>query len=233
MKDIGDRMKQNYESRGRFMLTRRTPVIIRVDGRAFHTFTRGFDRPFDHRLMNAMAWAAHALMQEAQGAKFGYVQSDEISVVLTDYDTLQTGAWFNYNVAKLCSLSASIVTRAFNKSIVYPEAATVKKGGLGAEFDARCFNIPKEEVTNYFLWRSLDWSRNSIAMYAQANFSHHELEFKKTPDMHEMLHGIGKNWTTDLTERERNGTFLYTDGSTFYVPPTYDAINTLLEEVMP
>jgi len=229
MKDIGDRMKRNYESRARFCLTRRTPVVIRVDGRTFHTFTRGFDRPFDRRIMLAMVHAAQTLFEDAQGAKLAYVQSDEISVVLTDYDTLQTDAWFDYNVAKLCSISASIVTRAFNKAIIYPDEAT--RYPTGAMFDARCFNIPREEVANYFLWRALDWKRNSLAMYASSFFSQNQLHGKHSSQVHEMLHEIGKNWTTDLTLQEKNGTFVYKSGKC-HCQPDYEALAHLLEEEM-
>jgi len=230
MKDLGDRMKENYESRAKFCLTRRTPVIIRIDGRAFHTFTRGFDRPFDQRLINAMVHATKELLADAQGAKLAYTQSDEISVVLTDYDTLQTDAWFNYSVPKICSNAASIVTRAFNKAIVYPEAAT--KYPSGATFDARCFNIPKEEVANYFLWRGLDWKRNSLSMFASSFFSQKQLHGKHASQVHEMLHEIGKNWATDLTEQEKNGTFVSKRGP-FHVYPDYEAIEWVLEETMP
>lgn len=89
---IGDRIKNNYENRYRFKLTRRTPVIIRLDGKAFHTLTNKCQRPFDidfnHCMVNTMQW----LLKEIQGAKCGYQQSDEISILLTDFDTLQTDA---------------------------------------------------------------------------------------------------------------------------------------------
>lgn len=211
MQDIGDRMKANYEARAKYKLTRRTPVIIRVDGRAFHTFTRGFNRPFDNRIMGGIKSVMEALVREAQGCKVAYCQSDEISLFLTDWDTLQTESWFDYNIAKLTSVSASIATRAFNS---YLQGYNVGEGlpshaKSGAEFDARAFNIPIEEVANYFLWRAKDWYRNSITMYTQSFFSHGQLQGKSCQDMHEMLHHVGKNWTNDLTPAQRNGIFMY------------------------
>lgn len=189
MKDnLGDRMKENYENRAKTKLLRRTPVIIRLDGKAFHTFTRGFDKPFDEILTSAMQQTMLTLCKEIQGCVLGYTQSDEITLVLTDYAKLETSAWFDYDIQKICSISASIATLAFNryfleeaqnryesnsecvKSIYY--RAWLK----GACFDARCFNIPKEEVTNCILWRQQDATRNSINSVGQAYFSHKELQ---------------------------------------------------------
>jgi tRNA(His) 5'-end guanylyltransferase len=226
MKDLGDRMKTYYEDPARHYLTRRTPVIVRVDGRAFHTFTKGFRKPFDQRMIDAMVVAAMHVFGEAQGCKLAYIQSDEASFVLTDYDELTTDAWFGYNKSKLESISASIMTAAFARAM---RLADIKEL---AYFDARAFNIPEAEVVNYFLWRAKDWSRNSITMLAQAHFSHAELQGKSVPDMHEMLHGIGQNWT-NLTEEERNGTFLLTDCACEYVEPRYEQIEALWKMVAP
>jgi tRNA(His) 5'-end guanylyltransferase len=199
---LGDRMKSNYELRQRRYLTRRTPVIVRVDGKAFHTFTRGFEKPFDQKLIDAMMVAALQVFGEAQGCKLAYVQSDEVSFVLTDYDNLQTDGWFNYNQSKIESITASCMTMGFNQAM-----RLCDRPGT-AMFDARAFNIPEAEVANYFLWRAQDWHRNSITMYTQSFFSHQELQGKTCADMHEMLHGIGKNWTTDLYDFMKNGIFI-------------------------
>jgi tRNA(His) 5'-end guanylyltransferase len=227
MKDIGDRMKHNYEDRSRHYLTRRTPVIIRVDGRAFHTLTKGFKRPFDNIIEQAMHSVASALIKEAQGAKLAYWQSDEVSVLLTDFDTLTTGAWFDYNIQKICSVSASVATAAFNRLL------SKYNTKISAQFDARAFNVPLDEVANYFLWRAKDWHRNSVTMYAQSFFSHKELHGMSVADMHEMLHDIGKNWTTDVEEIRRNGLFLVNkDGhwlNCVDIQPTYEDINELVK----
>ena len=206
--DLGTRMKE-YEKRNQYYLQKRTPVAIRVDGHSFHTFTKGFKRPFDDILMKSMQETAKYMCENIQGAKLAYIQSDEITIILTDYDTLETDCWFNYRTDKLCSISASMATMAFNKffyNMVMEETAggefTEGIAGIhlnaaekGAMFDARCFNIPKEEVTNLIYWRQLDATRNSIQMVGQANFSHKELQNKSCNDIQDMLHEQkGINW---------------------------------------
>jgi tRNA(His) 5'-end guanylyltransferase len=224
---LGDRIKTNYERPATRYLTRRTPVVIRLDGRAFHTFTRNFPKPFSVKFTDAMTISAMVVAGEAQGFKLGYVQSDEASFLLTDYDELQTQPWFGYKQSKIESVSASIMTAAF--------ARCMRLAGVTdlATFDARAFNVPEDEVVNYFLWRAQDWARNSLSMYAQAHFSHQELQGKNAADIHEMLHSIDRNWATDLMDDERNGTFLTPGGSLAEVLPTFTAINELWEQVKP
>jgi len=193
---IGNRMKENYENAYRIKLTRRTPVILRLDGKAFHTLTRGCDKPFDHELQTAMVRTAMFLMEEIQGAKCAYIQSDEISILLTDFDRLNTSAWFDNNLQKIVSISASFASVKFTELF----------GKVGI-FDSRAFNVPKEEVCNYFVWRQQDWFRNSLQMLSQSHFSHKQLQNKNTPDMHEMLHEKGVNWA-ELEPRWKNGVFL-------------------------
>lgn len=194
---LGDRMKNNYEDRYRFKLTRRTPAIMRLDGKAFHTLTRQCAKPFDGAFQQCMGTTAFHLMMNIQGAKCAYIQSDEISLLLTDYETLTTDAWFDYNIQKMCSVASGMA--ALNFSSMF---------GREGLFDCRVFNVPKEEVCNYFIWRQKDWLRNSIQMLAQAHFSHKELQNKKTPDMHEMLHGKDINWA-NLEPVWKNGAFIY------------------------
>lgn len=218
--DLGTRMKE-YEKRNQYYLQKRTPVAIRVDGRSFHTFTKGFQRPFDEILMTTMQETAKYMCENIQGAKLAYVQSDEITIILTDYDTLETDCWFNYRTDKLCSISASMATMAFNKyfaenvaneileykTSIVPQCVEIQQEikeyhdtlraavNKGAMFDARCFNIPKEEVTNLIYWRQLDATRNSIQMVGQANFSHKELQNKTCNMIQDMLHEQkGINW---------------------------------------
>ena len=112
--DLGDRMKDYYESRSKTRLTRRMPVIIRLDGKAFHTFTKGFKKPFDMIMVKAMQETMKYLCENIQGCVLGYTQSDEITLVLVDYNKLDTDAWFDYDVQKLCSVSASMATLIFN-----------------------------------------------------------------------------------------------------------------------
>ncbi len=204
---IGDRFKSNYEDRTRFKLTRRTPTIIRIDGKAFHTYTKGLERPFDQGLMTDMDEVAKYLCKNIQGCKFAYIQSDEISLLLTDWDTLTTDAWFDYNVQKMCSVSASMATSKFNNLRVFRKVKEPAKSVADwlaedkiieqfklAEFDSRVFQVPYSEINNYFLWRQQDATRNSIASVAQSMYSHKELFQKNTDQMQEMIFQKGANW---------------------------------------
>ena len=213
--ELGKRMKEYYENIPKTKLMRRAPVIIRTDGRSFHSFTKGFNRPFDEILIKSMQETMKYLCENIQGCVLGYTQSDEISLLLVDYKNLNSSAWFDYEVQKICSIAASMATMAFNKlftknaeEFMTDCATSYEMEGLcdkgteeyklcevyqkaiekGAIFDARCFNIPKEEVTNYFYWRQLDAIRNSIQMVGQANFSHRELQFKTCEDIKDMLY---------------------------------------------
>jgi tRNA(His) 5'-end guanylyltransferase len=222
---LGDRMKQNYENRARYYLTRRTPVIVRVDGRAFHSLP--LKKPFDWKFVDAMILGALHVAGDMQGFKMGYVQSDEASFVMTDYDDLQTQGWFNYNKAKIESITASGMTAAVGRGLRLMGIKNL------AMFDARAFNIPESEVANYFLWRAMDWSHNSISMYAQSFFSHQELHKKSCADMHEMLHNIGCNWSTDLMDFTKNGIFIVGQSVRTDIEPSFDNINKLWESMKP
>ena len=220
---LGDRMKANYENVSRTYLTRRTPVIIRLDGKSFHTFTRGFNRPFDALLANTMQSTMKYLCENIQGCVLGYTQSDEITLVLCDYQNINTSAWFDYNVQKMCSVAASMATMAFNcffkeemdefKNENYVILGSGQHEGWfsshcaelwnayekaytrGAMFDARCFNIPKEEVCNCLIWRQQDATRNSIQMVGQYYFPHATLQRKSNKELQDMLMlEKGINW---------------------------------------
>ena len=219
--DLGRRMKEYYEQIPKTKLMRRCPVIIRIDGKAFHSFTKSFKRPFDDVLIDSMQQTMKYLCENIQGCVLGYHQSDEISLVLVDYQKLTSDAWFDYEVQKICSIAASMATMAFNKfflecigRFVNHKQSVVEELGVdvdpnvrgliatysdayekGAMFDARCFNIPKEEVTNYIYWRQLDATRNSIQMVGQANFSHKELHGKSCNQIQDILMTQkGINW---------------------------------------
>ncbi len=217
--DLGLRMKSYYEQISKTKLMRRTPVFIRIDGKAFHTFTRGFAKPFDMVLMKSMQETTKYLCENIQGCVLGYTQSDEITLVLVDYAKFETSAWFDYEVQKMCSIAASMATMAFNKlfkrnvdeyldsdeSQVYRDTY-IKAVDKGAMFDARVFNIPKEEVTNCIYWRQIDASRNSVQMVGQAYFSHKQLQNKSCSNIQDMLmeeHNI--NWN-DFTVPQKRGT---------------------------
>lgn len=227
---LGDRMKNNYENITRYYLTRRMPVIIRIDGRAFHTFTRGFKKPFDDILVSTMQDTMKYLCENIQGCVLGYTQSDEISLVLTDYAELTTDAWFGNNLQKMCSVSASMATLAFNKFFscrvqefmydccdefgddVLPEKQNdyelahnvYFKKFNAAMFDSRVFTITKEEVCNYLIWRQQDATRNSIQSVGQANFSQKELHGKSCNKIQDMLMlQKGINWNDYATTLKR------------------------------
>jgi tRNA(His) 5'-end guanylyltransferase len=220
---LGDRMKA-YENISRTYLTRRIPVIIRLDGKAFHTFTRGLEKPFDKILMSVMQQTMKRLCEEVQGCVFGYTQSDEITLVLTDYATIQTDAWFGYNIQKMTSVAASIATVEFNRILAEELSGAIEEYNeewhsppgrweylmqyeeklFKATFDARCFSIPKEEVCNCLIWRQQDATRNSIEAVGQAHFGHTQLHGKSCNMIQEMLwseHNI--NWNDFPTDCKR------------------------------
>jgi tRNA(His) guanylyltransferase len=192
---LGDRMK-NYEDCFRISLPGRMPLILRVDGRAFHTLTKGLEKPFDTRFSESMLHTALMLCEEIQGAKLAYWQSDEISILATDYDMLTTQAWFDKNLQKMVSISASVASVEFNEDFCGDKPAT---------FDSRAFVLPKEEVCNYFLWRQQDATRNSINSVGQSKFSPKQLHGKSTDAVQDMLFKEkGLNWN-DLPIWQKRG----------------------------
>ena len=219
-------MKTFYESAPKIHLMHRCPVAIRLDGRAFHTFTKGFQKPFDEILMKSMQETMQYLCENIQGCVFGYTQSDEITFILVDYKNLTSSAWFDYEVQKVCSIAASMATMAFNNifskyvkkfdlELAYNDNGIdteenrklleiyTKAVNKGAMFDARCFNIPKEEVANLIYWRQLDAMRNSVQAVGQANFSHKELQGKSCANIKEMLREKGVDWDNLPLECQR------------------------------
>lgn len=198
--DLGDRMK-GYEDVPRIRLVPRMPVILRLDGKAFHTLTRGMQKPWDERFQRCMWDATRALCAEIQGVQVAYTQSDEISLFLIDYKALDSCAWFDYGLQKMVSVSASIATDAFKDSFraLFPDR--VEKAKI--RFDSRAFNLPREEVTNYFIWRQQDAVRNSISSAAQSVYSHGELHGKSQKEQQELLFQKGINWNDYPTAQRR------------------------------
>lgn len=220
MSSLSDRMKQ-YESVSKTRLIHRMPVIIRLDGCHFHTFTRGFEKPFDEVLMCSMIRTMKFLCQNIQGCVFGYTQSDEISLILVDYKKLNSSAWYDNEVQKMCSVAASLCTLKFNE--VFREevhkCSTNKKEDLlaaynkaletGAVFDCRAFNVPKDDVCNCIIWRQQDATRNSIQSLAQSVFSHKELHGLSCDKLQDKLFlECGINWN-DLEIYKKRGTACY------------------------
>ena len=222
---LGDRMKR-YEGNVKPRLCRRLPVIVRVDGRAFHSVTRGM-RAFDRRVIDRMVGAAMDTLEEMQGGKLCYVQSDEASFLLTDWEKLETEPWFGYDLQKVVSLAAAEMTVHWNQQ---PRVTNHL-----ATFDARALNLPHSEVANYFLWRARDWHRNSIQMLAQEHFSPAEMHGKTLPDLLAMLERALSAWT-ELREQERQGTWLarMPPGGVIqrFAGPTYAEVAAVVEPLL-
>lgn len=231
--ELGKRMKEYYEQVPKTRLVRRMPVAIRLDGKAFHTFTRGFKKPFDEILIKSMQETMQKLCENIQGCVLGYHQSDEITLILVDYKKLTSSAWFEYEVQKMCSIAASMCTLYFNQIFrTNVNMAFAGKSGdelgdyhktmcmardKGAMFDARVFNIPKEEVTNLIYWRQLDATRNSIQMAGQANFSHKELQNKSCNQIQDMLMvEKGINWNDFPTYQKRGSCCIKSEVTTTF-----------------
>lgn len=253
--ELNKRMKEYYEDIPKIKLMRRTPVAIRIDGKTFHTFTRGFQKPFDKVLIKSMQETMKYLCENIQNCVFGFTELDEITLILVDYKNLDSSAWFDYEVQKMCSIAASMATMAFNKffaenvkhwasisgremfealtseqRITYEHTLNnaVEKGAM---FDARCFNIPKEEVTNLIYWRQLDAIRNSIQMVGQANFSHEELQNKSCNMIQDMLMTEkGINWNDFPTYQKRGSCCIIGE---YYIDSTPVRTHWVIDEEIP
>lgn len=233
--ELGSRMKK-YEFNSQYYLMERTPIAIRIDGKNFHTFTKGMSKPFDNLLIEAMQETMKYLCENIQGCVLGYTQSDEITLILVNYKDLKSQSWFDGKVQKISSISASMATLVFNKALdkivsdrqvlldreyerkdnsykfcerffcyisdedpyqplsrslleeSYNIFSIYKKALIkGALFDSRCFNIPKEEVTNLIYWRQIDAMRNSIQSFARQYFSNKQLLNKNNSEIKKML----------------------------------------------
>jgi tRNA(His) 5'-end guanylyltransferase len=194
---LGERIKK-YESVSKTSLTIRTPVIIRLDGKSFSSYTKGFDKPWSILVRDAFIEGCKDLFKEVSGLKLCYQQSDELSLLLINYATFDTQPWFMNDIQKMVSVSSSILTASFNK---YMWAKGITKT---AYFDSRAFCVPKEEVCNVFLWRENDCSRNSVSVLAQKHFSPKQLHKKSTKQMQEMLfQEKGINWNDCETWQKR------------------------------
>lgn len=203
---LGDRMK-SYENSYRISLPIRMPVILRIDGKAFHTYTKGCKRPVDENLISVMNETAIYLCRNMQGAKVAYVQSDEISILLNNYTDIDTQAWFDNNLQKMVSVSAGMA------SAVFTGLSGKIWGGITklAFFDSRAFILPKEDVNNYFLWRQQDATRNSVQMLARTLYSHKELENKNNSQLQDLCWQKGINWNDCPISQKRGRCIIKTD----------------------
>lgn len=211
---LGDRIKK-YESISEHYFTPKVPIVVRVDGRAFHTWTKKAKckRPFDSLLITTMFEAAKFVADEMMNCKGVYVQSDEATFVMDDSDAIETQQWFGGRQNKIESITAALMTSAFQSKWIYYNlvSSTGRRNEdemtEPAYFDARAFQVPKDDVANAFLWRVKDWERNSLTMYCESFFSHKELHGKNSGQRRLMLENIGKSWDKDVCERYRNGSW--------------------------
>lgn len=221
---LDERMKK-YEYVTRHYLMTRTPVIVRIDGKAFHTFTRGMKKPFDPIFMESMQDTMKYLCENVQGCVLGYTQSDEISLLLIDYENLESCAWFDNNLSKIISITSSMASLYFHKAFYknmfkycvenntnkdYNDLLVDKSNTLQF-FDSRAFNLQKEEVNNYFVWRQQDAIKNAIQMVGRAYFTHKELENKNGRDIIDMLDTLHINYHSFSTCEKRGTCCIKTD----------------------
>lgn len=212
--DLGDRMKA-YEETYRQKLTARMPAVIRLDGKAFHTLTRKCEKPFDEKLNQALRDAVVALLEEVP-ARIAYMQSDEISLLLVDYNKFDSMQWFDGGVQKIASVSASIMGAEFSL-----------RWGSPGYFDSRVFVVPERDIINYFVWRQKDCTRNAISSAAQSVFSPKELHGKNSEEMIGMLESAGKPWQS-FPDKLIRGTIVVRGESR--VAPTFSEAREWFEE---
>lgn len=196
---LGDRVKSYYEDAYRIHLPRRMPVMLRLDGKSFHSYTKGCQRPFDQNLIHCLNQTAKYVCDNIQGAKIAYIQSDEISILLNNYGEINTQSYFDNNLQKIVSVTAALASSYFT-SVSDKIFGKIKL----AQFDCRAFVVPKEEVNNAFLWRQLDCTRNSIQMLARSLFSHKECNYKNTSQLKEMCLQKSVDWNL-LSNAQKHG----------------------------
>lgn len=228
---LGDRVKK-YEKTSQFRLLPKSPLFIRIDGRAFHTFTRGCDKPFDKVLIDAMVYATQMTAKEMSGFKLAYVQSDEATFMITDTDTFETQGWFDYELNKIVSISASAFTAYFNSYWFNHKDAKRGYGGTDGEtklamFDSRAFTVPVEDAPNAFIWRQRDWERNAVQMMARALYSHKQCEGKKIPELRTMI-SEKKAWFLEMNDQIQNGTWVEQYGTLSYDKLDYNGVQRKL-----
>lgn len=199
---LDDRMKtyENLECDRKVMPL--LPVLARLDGRSFHSFTKGLDKP-DYGFNGAMANTTRRLMQESN-ALVGYTQSDEITLCWLQEDMIKQ-IFFDGRIFKMVSVLAGMCATIFQDELLaqpfgsdsFRKRVYENKGHLRGVFDCRVWQMPNlGEATNAFVWREMDATRNSVAMIAQKYFSHKELQGVSTKDQKKMLLNKGVDWTT-------------------------------------
>lgn len=232
---LGDRCK-NYESIYERYFLPKTPIIVRVDGKAFHTWVKKVKckKPFDKVLINSMFNSAKKVAENMQNCVGLFAQSDEVTFVMDDTSTIETQQWFGGRQNKIESITSSMMTAFFNNefylSYLIDSMREHNPECPPAFFDARAFQVPKEDVANVLLWRVKDWERNSLNMFCEQFFSHKELQGQGRADRHEMLHKIGHNWATECTDQQKNGSWWSPKKDERFDLLNYEDINRFLFE---
>lgn len=186
---LGDRIKSFEDTYRYYISDNKLPLIIRLDGKSFHTVTKKCEKPFDVELIRAMNKTAKYVCNNIPGSRFAYTQSDEISILVINYDNKNTKPWFNNNIQKIASVSASLASVMFSK-----QSPTIFGEEKLVVFDSRVFSIPEFEVGNYFKWRQDDCIRNSVQMLARSLYSHKECSNKNCDQLKEMCKNKGQDW---------------------------------------
>ena len=211
---LSERILDYYEDRTKTFLMRKMITIIRLDGKGFSKLTKPLNKPFDTDFSDDMDATAVYLCENIQGIKFAYTQSDEITLVLTDFDNNESQAWYDYNVQKMTSISASLATAKFNQLRSLRKIQAISGTGIScasefssyqlATFDSRVFQVPSvDEMVNTLLWRQQDCTRNSISMAADALYPHKLLEGKSGSEKQDLLMEKGVNWNNYQTKFKR------------------------------
>lgn len=216
---IGDRMKlyeKEFQSSEIGFVDSNKPIIVRLDGKAFHTWTKKtfkkplyktgetcFKKPFDEILSKAFQLATIKTCKEIQQTTFAYSQSDEVTFILSGWEKPDSQVYFDGKIQKIVSVIASVFTAHFNHIF---EVFGIKKFAF---FDARVFNVPNEiEVENIFICRQLDAKRNSIQALAQSLYSQKELNKKNQIEQIKMCLDKGAQWN-ELSSIQRWGFVVY------------------------
>lgn len=222
--DIADRMK-SYEFEYRYFLPKKSFYIARIDGRAFHSFTKHLDKPFDRNLISSFVKSMKDVSDQIQGFILAYHQSDEVSFLFTDTQFENSQIWFDGKINKINSITASLFTYYFN---YYFFSEYNRPSMTPAIFDCRVFSIPREDLPNYFVWRQLDYHRNSVNMFASSIFSHKQLMGKSTEERLNMIKSVGDSWHSSLENREKYGTFLLKDKSEYSLFLDYYELDSII-----
>ena len=236
---VSDRIKEYYEDRSKTFLMRRMITIIRLDGKGFSKWTKNLNKPFDEGFTDDMIETAKYLCENIQGAKFAYAQSDEISIVLTDFDNLESQAWFDYNVQKMTSIAASMATAKFNQLRMARQCweGNDVEGYLDTDdinnfkfamFDARVFQVPTvDEMVNTMIWRQQDATRNSVSMAAYEICGHSATMNMSGSEKQELLFQEGVNWN-DYPVKFKRGTVIKKEERLMTRKPSGDSNKTTM-----